>query len=151
MATTISDARMEPREESPSVLRLYLRFLLGRLTPSWAIRLRKPGPRHPPVYCVADLVDPPPQYQHVRRAMPAVGELEMLQAELYRCQTQSSNGNPIERELLDADVENLNRWIEQLEYIVYYDAATRIPRRYQKASFKTRVLGRIMKFYEKEI
>ncbi|KAK1254770.1 hypothetical protein MKX08_008765 [Trichoderma sp. CBMAI-0020] len=89
-------------------------------------------PQHPPVFCVVDLLYPPPQYQQRRSALPVVGELEILQAELYRCQSQSSFGNDVERELLDADAEHLSRWIEHLENLVYMEAATTIPSRYQQ-------------------
>ncbi|KAL7796712.1 hypothetical protein V8C37DRAFT_371245, partial [Trichoderma ceciliae] len=141
---------MQSRDSPPSWawIRIAFHALLFKLTPRWPRRSRKSGRmhifrRHPPVYCIADLIEPPPRYQHVPRTPPVVGELEMLQAELYRCQTQSSGGNPIERELLNADVENLNRWIEQLEYLVYYEAATTIPQRYQRESVTSKIFKRL--------
>lgn len=101
--------------------------------------------RRPPVHCVDDLVEPPPQYQQARRAPPLVGELEVLQAELHRCRTQSSNGNDVERELLDADAEHLSQWIEHLEDLVYMEAATTIPSRYQQECMAARVFKRVFK------
>ncbi|UKZ65022.1 uncharacterized protein TrAtP1_006224 [Trichoderma atroviride] len=102
-------------------------------------------PQHPPVFCVVDLLYPPPQYQQRRSALPVVGELEILQAELYRCQSQSSFGNDVERELLDADAEHLSQWIEHLENLVYMEAATTIPSRYQQECTAVRMFKRAFK------
>lgn len=97
------------------------------------------------VYCIEDLIQPPPQYQTVRRNPPCVGELQMLQGELYRYRRQLFSDNTIYREFLSADVESLNRWIEQLEDLVYYEAATTIPERYRHEPIKSRILRRIRK------
>ncbi|KAL7897191.1 hypothetical protein HDV63DRAFT_88350 [Trichoderma sp. SZMC 28014] len=102
-------------------------------------------PQHPPVFCVADLVVPPPQYQQRRSALPVVGELEILQRELYRCQSQSSFGNDVERELLDADAEHLSLWIEHLENLVYMEAATTIPSRYQQECMGIKMFKKVFK------
>jgi hypothetical protein len=110
--------------------------------PVWRSHSQYP---HPPVFCVADLLEPPPEYQQHRNAPPVVGELEILQAALYRCQSQSSNGNHVERELLDADAEHLSQWIEHLENLVYMEAATTIPSRYQQESTIARTFKRVFK------
>lgn len=105
----------------------------------------RPNRRRPSVHCVIDLLQPPPQYQQRRRIPPVVGELELLQAELFRCQSQSSNGNDVERELLDADAEQLSRWIEHLEDLVYMRAATTIPARYQQECSIARIYKQVFK------
>ncbi|KAL7926989.1 hypothetical protein ACQKWADRAFT_279222 [Trichoderma austrokoningii] len=99
-------------------------------------RSKQPVIQHPPVYCIPDLLETPPQYQQQRSTPPVAGELQILQAQLYRCQSQSSFGNNVERELLDADAAHLSDWIEHLEWLVYMKAATTIPSRYkQEATF----------------
>ncbi|KAL9480285.1 hypothetical protein ACSS6W_005071 [Trichoderma asperelloides] len=120
--------------------------LTGRwFRPVHADQFMQPCRRHPQAYCVADLLEPPPRYQQERRALPLVGELEMLQAELYRCRTRSSNGNDVERELLDADAEHLSQWIEHLEHLVYMEAATTIPSRYQQECMAITIFKRVFK------
>ncbi|KAM0466787.1 hypothetical protein ACHAPV_000296 [Trichoderma viride] len=109
------------------------------------IKTSRQLPQHPPVFCVTDLLYPPPQYQHRRSALPVVGELEILQAELYRCQSQSSFGNDVERELLDADAEHLSQWIEHLENLVYMEAATTIPSKYQQECMAVKMVKRAFK------
>lgn len=108
-------------------------------------KVGRPLPQHPPVFCVADLMVPPPQYQQQRSALPVVGELEVLQRELYRCQSQSSFGNDVERELLDADAEHLSLWIEHLENLVYMEAATTIPSKYQQECKGIKIFKKVFK------
>ncbi|KKP06131.1 hypothetical protein THAR02_01734 [Trichoderma harzianum] len=84
------------------------------------------------VACVEDLIEPPPAYQAVRRDPPADGELYNLQYELSYYHSQIYVEEGLERQLLYADIEYLHRWIEQLEYLIYWKSATTIPARNKK-------------------
>ncbi|KAL6701580.1 hypothetical protein J3F84DRAFT_392085 [Trichoderma pleuroticola] len=100
------------------------------------------------VACVEDLIEPPPEYEAVRTAPPANGELDNLRYELsyYRSQLFVEDG--LERELLSADIENLHRWIEQLEYLIYWNLATTIPTRYRHEPIKDRIIKRLRRLRE---
>lgn len=124
--------------------------MFDRLTGGWfrpvhSDYLIRSTMRHPPAQCIDDILEPPPQYQQERSAPPLVGELEMLQAELYRCRTRSSNSNDVEKELLDADAEHLSQWIEHLEHLVYMEAAKTIPSRYQQECMAAKIFKRVFK------
>ncbi|KAL7945010.1 hypothetical protein V8C42DRAFT_67320 [Trichoderma barbatum] len=95
------------------------------------------------VYCIEDLIQPPPPYQAVRRNPPARGELDLLRIVLYYYRRQLFIENGIDREVLSADIESLHRWIEQLEYLVYWEMATTIPARYRHEPIKSRIIKRI--------
>ncbi|KAL7904609.1 hypothetical protein GGI35DRAFT_196041 [Trichoderma velutinum] len=100
------------------------------------------------VACVEDLIEPPPAYQAVRMNPPARGELENLRYELYHYRRQLFVEDGIDRELLSADIENLHRWIEQLEYLIYWNLATTIPTRYRHEPIKDRIIKRIRRLRE---
>ncbi|EHK21070.1 uncharacterized protein TRIVIDRAFT_51553 [Trichoderma virens Gv29-8] len=95
------------------------------------------------VSCIADMIQPPPPYQAVRRDPPVHGELDNLQFILYHYRRQLFSENGIDRELLSADIESLHRWIQQLEYLIYWDLATTIPTRFRHEPIKDRILRRI--------
>lgn len=142
-----SRSMVQPRTRLPLTFKRAFHRLTGNLfRPAHSDYFQKFShqlPQHPPVFCVVDLLYPPPQYQQRRSALPVVGELEILQRELYRCQSQSSFGNDVERELLDADAEHLSQWIEHLENLVYMEAATTIPSRYQQECIGVKMVKRV--------
>ncbi|KAM0477801.1 hypothetical protein ACHAPX_005567 [Trichoderma viride] len=135
----------QPRTRLLAFKRMFHRLTGNLFRPAQFQKIARYPSQHPPVFCVADLLLPPPQYQQQRSALPVVGELEILQRELYRCQSQSSFGNDVERELLDADAEHLSQWIEHLEYLVYMEAATTIPSRYQQECKAATIFKRVFK------
>lgn len=102
------------------------------------------------VSCVADLIQPPPPYEAVRRTSPVNGEIDNLKYALYYYRRQLFFEVGLDRELLKADIVSLYRWIEQLEYLVYWNLATTIPTRYRHEPIKDRIIRHIKRLCGEE-
>ncbi len=87
-----------------------------------------PIERHPPVYCVEDLQEPPPAYQAVfsRGSRPSPQELSALRRRMEKLKRRMNNPSldNCERAIRSSEMSNLSEWIQRIEALRACEAAT---------------------------